>query len=311
MARQPTNALTENRWMRDLTVDSEDVPLAVREFGGAGRAIVLLHGLGRTLIDWSVIGPLLTSAGRTVAFDLRCHGKSGDGPWSWDAAISDIDGVASALDLESPAVVGHSLGGMLAIMWAKVHTGARAVNLDGQGRRRLHQYSGIDAIDAQRRIAEADARVKASLGALAGPLPQQLVDGLLGQQRALAARFGAPEDMFVESINRMLDRKDGEVFLRPSPSGVGAEILADADAFDMFDLYPQVRGSVLIVSGTEPDPGADPQLMAAYRIGLRRDLEQLAAAHPNVTVEFVAGGHGLLFEHPDDLAGRLRAFLSE
>src|SRR5437667_2921321 len=113
--------------MRDLTVVSEGVPLAARDFGGAGQPVILLHGLGRTLVDWSIIGPLLSSSHRTVAFDLRGHGQSGDGAWSWAAALADIEAVASELDLDTPALVGHSLGGMLAVMWAKAHPSTPAV----------------------------------------------------------------------------------------------------------------------------------------------------------------------------------------
>jgi pimeloyl-ACP methyl ester carboxylesterase len=297
--------------MRDLTVLSRGVRLAVRDFGGTGSAVLLLHGLGRTLVDWSVFGPLMSSMHRTVALDLRGHGESGDGPWSWGAALPDIDAVASELEVDAPAVVGHSLGGMLAVMWARAHPKAPAVvNLDGHGRRSLSQYVGIDPGDARRRIGEAEERVKASIGALSGPLPLSVVDGLLSQQRALAAQFGAPEEMFVESINRTLRREGDVAFLRPSPSGLGGEILADAAAFDMFALYAEVRCPVLVVAGTEPDAGVDQELMAAYRAGLRRDLEALTTSCGNVSVEFVKGGHGLLFEHPEDLVKRVEAFLS-
>src|SRR5215472_9794702 len=274
--------------MRDLTVVSEDVPLAVRDFGGGGQPVVLLHGLGRTLVDWSVFGPVLSSRHRTVAFDLRGHGESGNGAWSWAAALADIEAIARKLHPGTPAVV----------------------NLDGHGRRTLNQYVGIGPEDARRRIAAADERVKASIGRLSGPLPPPLVDGLLAQQRTLAAQFGAPEEMFVESINRALRREHGVAYLRPAPTGLGREILADAEAFDMFALYSEVRCPVLVVAGTEPEPGADQELMAAYRAGLRRDLERLAVGYPNVTVEFIKGGHGLLFEHPEDLANRIEAFLN-
>jgi len=298
--------------MRDLTVVSQGVPLAVRDFGGIGHPVVLLHGLGRSLVDWSVIGPMLGSSHRTVAFDLRGHGESGDGSWAWAAALADISAVANRLDLGTPAVVGHSLGGMLAVMWAKAHPNTPAVvNVDGHGNRRLSQYVGIEPEDARRRIAAAEGRVRGSLDALAGPLPPPLVEQLLAQQRALAEQFGAPEEMFVESINRTLRREDGIAYLRPSPTGLGREILADAEAFDMFALYPELRCQVLVVAGTEPDPGADPELMAAYRLGLRRDLERVAANNAKVTVQFLKGGHGLLFEHPDDLAIRVAAFLSK
>jgi pimeloyl-ACP methyl ester carboxylesterase len=117
--------------------------------------------------------------------------------------------------------------------------------------------------------------------------------------------------MFVQSIERTLDRRYGAAFLRPSPVGLGAEILTAAASFDMFSLYNEVPGPVLLVAGTAPDPGADRALMAAYRQGLRRDLEQVASTLPNVIVEFVPGGHGLLLEHPEDLANWIVSFLAE
>jgi hypothetical protein len=36
--------------------------------------------------------------------------------------------------------------------------------------------------------------------------------------------------------------------------------------------------------------------MAAYRRGLRRDLERVASKDSRIRVEFRSGGHGLLFE---------------
>jgi len=301
----------QNRLVRDLTVDSGGVRLAVRDFGGAGEPLVLLHGLGRTLVDWSVIGPLLAEHHRVVAFDIRGHGASDDGPWAWESAVADIDAVAHDLGLDARSVVGHSLGGMLAVMWGRAHPNAKGVvNVDGHGRRLPAEYVGIDAEDVRRRVAESDGRVKASLAALAGPLPPPVIDGLLSQQRALAARFGAPEAMFVESIKRTLATEpDGQTFLRPSPTGLGGRILADAEALDMYQLYETVSCPVLVIAGTEPDPGADPELMAAYRKGLRMDLEQLAREQSNITVKFIAGGHGLLFEQPDRLANLTMAFL--
>jgi hypothetical protein len=91
--------------------------------------------------------------------------------------------------------------------------------------------SAVDAADAERRIAVANQRVKASLGALSGPLPPELVQGLLAQQRAFAGQFDAPEEMFVQSINRALRRENEATFMRPSPTGLGAEILAAAETF--------------------------------------------------------------------------------
>ena len=69
---------------------------------------------------------------RVITMDLRGHGRSGDGPWSWDAALGDIAAVTVQLELDRPAVVGHSLGGMLAALWGQRHPESPGVvSLDG------------------------------------------------------------------------------------------------------------------------------------------------------------------------------------
>lgn len=109
----------------DAFVEGPNVVLAVRDFGGEGEGIILLHGLSRTLADWNRMAPLLGSGHRVVAMDVRGHGRSGDGPWSWKAAVDDVDVVAEQFGMNSPAVIGHSLGGMIASMWGREHADAR------------------------------------------------------------------------------------------------------------------------------------------------------------------------------------------
>lgn len=115
--------------LHDTTVTDHDIPLAVRDSGGAGDPVLLLHGLGGTLEAWDALG---LEGHRTVAMDLRGHGRSGDGPWDWEAALDDLEAVVRCLGLGNPAVAGHSLGGMLAVQWALRHPECPAVvNLDG------------------------------------------------------------------------------------------------------------------------------------------------------------------------------------
>jgi hypothetical protein len=49
--------------------------------------------------------------------------------------------------------------------------------------------------------------------------------------------------------------------------------------------------------------------MAAYRVGLLRDLDRLASSQGNVHVATLRGGHGLLFENPRAVADRVLASL--
>lgn len=114
-------------------VSREGVGLAVRDHGGTGATVVLLHGGGRTMDDWRPVTPRLAAAGlRVVTADLRGHGASSPALWSWPDAIADLTAVIDHLGLSEPAVAGHSLGGIVAALWATRRPRCPlAVNLDG------------------------------------------------------------------------------------------------------------------------------------------------------------------------------------
>ncbi|GAB2804424.1 hypothetical protein GCM10027176_06720 [Actinoallomurus bryophytorum] len=158
----------------ESTVSSHGVDIAVRDHGGNGRAVVLLHGGGRTMDDWRAVVPGLSEAGlRVVTADLRGHGRSGPGPWSWAAAIDDLTAVTAQTGLESPAVAGHSLGGMVAAVWATRHPECPlAVNLDGHTNP-TGPFEGIDE-DAARRTMRAF--LDASLETAGDPALTRLIE---------------------------------------------------------------------------------------------------------------------------------------
>jgi SAM-dependent methyltransferase len=136
----------------DLTVAGDGVSLAVRDFGGQGTGVLLLHGGGRTMEDWRLMAPSLLRAGlRVAAMDLRGHGRSTAASWSWPAALGDVAAVAGRLGMDRPALVGHSLGGIVAAMWAAEHPECPlAVNGDGHANP-LHagQFGGLDPAEAE------------------------------------------------------------------------------------------------------------------------------------------------------------------
>lgn len=88
----------------------------------AGAAIVLVHGFGADLNAWMFNQPALAERGRAVAIDLPGHGGSvkevgaGDAD-TFAAAVSDA---LAVLDLKRCHLVGHSMGGAIAIAAAQL-----------------------------------------------------------------------------------------------------------------------------------------------------------------------------------------------
>jgi pimeloyl-ACP methyl ester carboxylesterase len=94
-----------------------DGPVHYADFGGAGRPIVLVHGLGGSHANWLRVGPALARHGRTVALDLAGHGRTrslGRGA-SVGANRRLLARFLAAVAREPAVLVGNSMGGYLAI----------------------------------------------------------------------------------------------------------------------------------------------------------------------------------------------------
>lgn len=102
----------------------DGVSVAYRMWGGpAGRGIVLVHGGGAHSRWWDHIAPLLAAGRRVIAVDLSGHGDSGRREsYSLDVWAEEIMAVAADAGLDAPPVViGHSMGGLVALRLAAMH----------------------------------------------------------------------------------------------------------------------------------------------------------------------------------------------
>jgi pimeloyl-ACP methyl ester carboxylesterase len=88
--------------------------------GGAGSPLLLVHGLGGAASNWVELAPALARRHRVLALDLPGHG--GSSPLPAAPTLSPFaDAVAAVVELEGmapAAVVGHSLGGVVALRLA-------------------------------------------------------------------------------------------------------------------------------------------------------------------------------------------------
>ena len=91
----------------------QDVRLEVLDWGGAGRPLVLLPGGGDTAHVFDDFAPKLISDFRVYGITRRGFGESGFAPLisGSDTFGDDVLAFLDALKLESPVLVGHSIGG--------------------------------------------------------------------------------------------------------------------------------------------------------------------------------------------------------
>ncbi|WP_193043222.1 alpha/beta fold hydrolase [Mycolicibacterium baixiangningiae] len=87
---------------------------------GEGPAILLIHGIGDNSTTWSTVQTTLAQRFTVIAPDLLGHGKS-DKPradYSVAAYANGMRDLLSVLDIDRVTVVGHSLGGGVAMQFA-------------------------------------------------------------------------------------------------------------------------------------------------------------------------------------------------
>jgi pimeloyl-ACP methyl ester carboxylesterase len=87
---------------------------------GSGPAILLIHGIGDNSTTWSTVQTKLAQRFTVTAPDLLGHGKS-DKPradYSVAAYANGMRDLLSVLDIDRVTVVGHSLGGGVAMQFA-------------------------------------------------------------------------------------------------------------------------------------------------------------------------------------------------
>lgn len=97
---------------------SSGVILRVREWAGTGANLLFIHGSGDGSYVWSHAATALCPAYRCLAVDLRGHGDSNwdpDGGYAIETYVADVTRALHAFCPEPAILVGHSLGGDIAI----------------------------------------------------------------------------------------------------------------------------------------------------------------------------------------------------
>jgi pimeloyl-ACP methyl ester carboxylesterase len=278
---------TEITWQ-----SQDDLRLYARVYAGpAGGAptVLCLHGLTRNSRDFEDLAPHLARRHRVIVPDLRGRGFSARDPhlqnYQPGIYMADILALLASVDAPRVAVIGTSLGGMLAMMLSVSHPARIAgivlndvgPEIDPAGVERIKQYAG--RLPPARTWDDAVAQTRTVYG--------DAWPGLAPNRWAALARRGYREDA-ASIIEVDADPKIGEA-LRAAP----------AAALDLWPLWKALGGvPILAIRGALSD------ILSAVTFARMKsekpDMQSLEVAHR---------GHVPLLDEPECMAA-MDAFLS-
>ena len=284
-----------NTTIRTRQLELDGFSVLLREAGiGAGLPLLCLHGGpgmdAAYFFPPDRFGPGLSELARhhhVIAYDQRGCGGSGvpdvDQPLALSRHVDDIGTVRQALGLDTVALLGHSFGTVLALLYAIRHSDSVShLILLGGAPDRGFMDGFREAVqelpsDNQARLAELNS--------------QELTDDIFRQ------RFLTTLPLY---FHRSLEPEDAEAFVSATTfsARVNRSIATDLQTYDLAPALPNVRAPALVVYG-ESDRVVQPR----YQLQFRGSL---------LTSRFVAffeSGHFPFVEEPDAFARVTHYFL--
>jgi pimeloyl-ACP methyl ester carboxylesterase len=285
------------------------VALEVLDWGGTGRPLVLLAGLGNTAHVFDEFAPRLTPLGHVIGITRRGYGRSSVPQAGYDAdrLADDVLAVLDALALERPLLIGHSIAGEeLSSLAARHPTRAGGlVYLDAVGDRTaplppMPPIQGArPSADDQRSVDAFRAWQKAATG-IAFPESELRLTRAIGVDGRVGA-FVAPPHV-AQAIMAGVKRPDYARIRIPALSvqSLPPASVAAARAANVFNpsMFPGATDSAL--------DDAFSAIRALTRAQTSAFEKALQGAR---NVELVGASHHDFLSHPDDVIREIRAFL--
>jgi pimeloyl-ACP methyl ester carboxylesterase len=270
-------------------IDLPGTRLHLREFGDAGKpALLLIHGLGGQMGHFTYgVAQRLADEFRVVVIDRPGSGyseRADDGPVRIGAQADTVAALIDALALDRPVVVGHSLGGAIALALAWQYPGkVRALALIAP-----LIFLPKEASPAFAALAVTSPGMRRFVGAtLAVPAT------LLRSKAVLDIVFG-PEPVPADYPTR----GGGLLSLRPSQFvSASADFCAIGEALAPLQTHwAELALPVSVLYGRQD-----------RILDYRANGEELLRQRPATRLELVDGGHMLPLTQPDATAQFVRA----
>jgi pimeloyl-ACP methyl ester carboxylesterase len=257
--------------------------------------LLLLHGGRDHCRSWDWIAAELRGSFHVIAPDLRGHG---DSAWATGSTYSMIDYVLdlaallTTIDLFPITVIGHSLGGSIALQYAGLYPD------------RLHRLIAIEGLGPPAGLGKplsAVARMLQWVGEMQAlarrhPRSYKTQDEAVNRMREENPRLTEPQARHLVTLG-MLRREDGSyVWKFDNFVRAVSPYLFNVD--EAREIWGQIKCPVLLVRGGEswaPDPEAEGR-MDAFRDA--------------TSITLPKAGHWVHHDQPAAFLGVVRQFLS-
>lgn len=243
---------------------------------GEGEVLVLLHGFCGSSAYWENLAPLLAASFRVIMPDLRGHGASDAplGAYTIEQMADDVALLLEALGVEKYVVLGHSMGGYIALSLAQRYNS----RLSGFGL--IHSTAYPDSDEAKEKRLKAVATINS--------------EGITSFIDGLVPGLFAPESL--DKLPAAVDRVKELGYKTPPQGAIGAA-MAMREREDRRDVLSAAPIPVLLAAG-EKDGAVPPE-------------RTFTTDKEHVTKAVIHGaGHMSMYEEPQQLAGIIKQFVS-
>jgi pimeloyl-ACP methyl ester carboxylesterase len=252
---------------------------------GSGSPVVLIPGLSSPRAVWDGIAPRL--AAEHTVYLVQVNGFGGDDPGAnlqpgvLDGIVADLHDYLAAHKAEPARVIGHSMGGLVALMLAKAHPG---------------DASAVMAVDALPYVGEIF---------VPGATVAQLEPQAKAMRDQMVAGFGKPNPANAATAKSMALTPAAQAkvaaWMAKADSRVSGQAMYDDLTTDLRPDMASIATPITLVfpySDAMPKERAQPFYRAQY------------AKAPHVTLVPVAdSGHFVMLDQPQAFAAAVDAFV--
>ncbi|WP_223166870.1 alpha/beta fold hydrolase [Nonomuraea sp. SYSU D8015] len=179
---------------------------------GTGEPVVLLHGIGQDLHAWDQVVPLIAAEREAIALDLPGFGRSPDLPdglpRDLPTMVAGLDAVFTTLGVHRPHLIGHSLGGLIALRLAQAGLARSVTALAPAGFWN----------EVERRYAYAVLTTARQLARLPDPVVERMAGSVVGRAALTGVLYGhadsCPPDTLVTCLHALRQAVAFEATLR-------------------------------------------------------------------------------------------------